>query len=85
MKVITFYSYLRFDRPPLHRIRCLPFDRIGARHLGMTHGAGASPPANTRPCCCVDPQNLTMAPDKLRGPDDPTDERTDRKTRLPAC
>ena len=26
----------------------------------MTHGAGASPPANTYPCCRVNPQNLTI-------------------------
>jgi len=56
--IVLFYSYLRFDRPlPTEYTpgRCLPFDRIGARHPGMTHRAGARYPANTCPRCCVHP------------------------------
>ena len=40
----TDYSYLCFDRPPLHRIRCLPFDRIGTRQPGiMRHQPAPTP------------------------------------------
>ena len=79
-----FISIDRFLRREL-RFCCLPFDRIGARHPGVTLGPGVRSPG----------QNLSPLSDRSRKPtkypwhelgvaDDPADRKPNGKTGFPA-
>ena len=58
------YSYLRFDRPPLYRIRCLSIDRVGAWQPGIAASTGPNSAGSHRAGNLVN----TSAPQPVRPP-----------------